>query len=329
MIVTNNLRVALLPILLILAAPVLGKDLLIVNVEAIKQTALNAVLDAHPEVFEDDLLVDPHENNITLVCMPDRFLQEAKAVDRHVRQCRVQFRFMLRDSLELQQFMDDQGNCYELRSVTGFSVSVFADGTSDMGEISGPDGRITWIDCDELLNTTADKTQARVRRPVPLEVVPGMAGTPPGPGLFYVDVGAIREAAAEAADAAYPEYSGGGLLPEDPDRPLVVNCHSIIEQAGESAVPGMYLCFAHVEFTIADSVETSHFLADDGTCSLASRQVSMKVAIGDDGGVVVDKPRFGCPTRSGDGIECEPGPGTLSESEAFDAWCQPGEKQAL
>jgi hypothetical protein len=56
--IANRLCAASLLVLLPLTAPTLEKDLLIVNVEAIKQAAVNAVLEAYSDVFEDDLLVD-------------------------------------------------------------------------------------------------------------------------------------------------------------------------------------------------------------------------------------------------------------------------------
>ena len=326
--IKDHLRVALLPALLALATPAFAKDLLIVSVEAIKQAAVNAVLDAHPEVFEDELLIDAGEHNITIVCLPDRFLQEATSVEQHIRRCSTQFRFLLRDSIELQQFVDENGYCYERRTAIGYSVNVYPDGTSPVGEISGPGGRTTAIDCEGMLNSANDKTRESVHRPVPLEVVPGIAERPPGPGLFHIDMAGIREAALAAAIEAYPEYAEGGLLPDEPDKPMLLPCHSIVEPSGESAVPGAHLCFAHVEFRIADSLETAPFLADDGTCHVASKYLGIKVAVGEDGAAVVGRPTFGCGGGRGEDVECDPGQDAVSEEEAWDAWCQPGEKQA-
>jgi hypothetical protein len=325
--IANRFPAASLLVLLPLTAPALEKDLLIVNVEAIKQAAVNAVLDAYPDVFEDDLLVDAPEHNLTLICLPERFLQDATSVDQHARQCNAHFQFLLRESIALKQFVDDHGNCYEQRTASGFAVTVYADGSTGIGEVLGTGGSTTSIDCERLLNSATVTTEVSIHRPAPLEVVPGIAEMPPGPGLFYIAVAGIKEAAARAAEEAYPEYADGGLLPDDPDKPMLVPCHSVVEPSGEAAVAGMHLCFAHVEFRIADSVESATFLADDGTCYVASKYLGVKVAVGEDGPTVVGRPTFGCGGSGGD-IECNPGPDTQPERAAYDDWCQPGERQA-
>lgn len=331
--IASRLPLALLPGLLVLALPALGSDLLIVNVEAIKQAAVNAVLDAHPETFEDDLLVDDllvddWRHSLILVCMPDRFLEQATNVEPFINRCHVSVRFMLRDSIELQRFVDDNGNCYEARSARGYSVSVYADGTAQLAEMTGKGGSTTWIDCEQVLDSAGARVENGAHRMNQLEIAPAVAALPAGPGLFHIDVEGIREAAAKAADAAYPEYAGGGLVDDDPDRPLIVHCRSMAQPSGEAPATGPHQCAANVVLRITDSIEFKEFLDDDGaTCRIASKSLGVEVAVRDDGTIEVGRPRFDCGSSSGDAIGCEGGPDTPLMRDAYDAWCTPGERQ--
>jgi len=300
---------------------------LIVNAEAIKQVAVDAILDTHPDMFEDDLVVD-EQRHVTLICQPEPDFQDAASVDYHVRGCHALFRFMKRDSISLQRFADDQGSCYELRTAIGYSVTVFTDGTAQVREVTDQAVTTAWIDCLRLLDSAGTDTKDGIRPSAPLEIAPGIANVPQGRGLFYVDVVGIREAAESAVQEAYPDYSEGGLLPDPANHPLPVHCRSLVDQLGESPIAGTVQCSAHVMFRIADSVESALFLDEGGACYIAGKHLGVEVIVGEDGTTEVAQPRLICLSSTGDGIECDPDSNALLGRDAYEAWCSPSERQA-